>query len=124
MPVASCRRLRRGLPDYLTNSAQTIVRAYTMYRPLRVFFTLGGLMILAGLLPGARFLWNFFQGKGDGHIQSLILAAILLIVGFQVSLIGLIADLVNFNRKILEETLYRVRRIELNQRDEDKALDS
>lgn len=116
-------RLMRNLPDYLTNSAQTIVRAYTMYRPLRVFFTIGAVMVVAGMAIGSRFLYHYLNGNGDGHLQSLILSAILLIVGFQVSLIGLIADLVNFNRKILEETLYRVRQMELTTTELDAAED-
>jgi hypothetical protein len=62
---------------------------------------------------GLRFLYFFLQKGGAGHVQSLILAAILIIVGFQVCLIGLIADLVRLNRKMLEDALYRVRRMEL-----------
>jgi hypothetical protein len=73
------------------------------------------LMILVGVVPGIRFLYFWFTGSGMGHVQSLILAAILLIVGFQVLLIGLLADLVGFNRKILEEVLYRLRRLELDE---------
>ena len=106
-------RLMRGIPHYITNSSVAIVRAYSMYRPLRVFTALGALMIIGGILPGIRFLWFYFSGKPLGHVQSLILAAILLIVGFQVLLIGLLADVLSFSRKILEETNYRVRRLEL-----------
>jgi hypothetical protein len=84
-----------------------------MYRPLRVFTILGFLLILAGMVPGFRFLYFFIFKGSAGHIQSLILSAILLIVGFQVLLIGLVADLISFNRKILEEVLYRLRRVEL-----------
>jgi len=106
-------RLMRGIPHYIRNSGVTIVRAYAMYRPLRVFTIIGGLMIAAGILPGIRFIWFVISGEPKGHIQSLILAAILLIVGFQVLLIGLLADVLSFSRKILEETLYRVRRLEV-----------
>jgi hypothetical protein len=70
-------------------------------------------MIAAGLALGFRFLWYYLQGLGTGKVQSLILTAILLIVGFQTCLIGLVADLIGFNRKILEELLFRVRRMEL-----------
>jgi hypothetical protein len=96
-------------------SAATILRAYTLYRPLRVFFTIGGLMIAAGSALGLRFLYFLATGEGAGHIQSLILSATLLIVGFQIGLIGLVADLIGFNRKMIEETLFRVRRMELEQ---------
>jgi glycosyltransferase involved in cell wall biosynthesis len=112
-PKTRHSRLMRGIPDYLINSTATILRTYTMYRPLRVFFFLGGLMIAAGLALGFRFLWYYLQGLGTGKVQSLILTAILLIVGFQTCLIGLVADLIGFNRKILEELLFRVRRMEL-----------
>jgi hypothetical protein len=110
-PQTRPSRLMRSIPHYLVNSTATILRAYTMYRPLRVFSALGGLMILLGLVTGLRFL--FFYLRGDsGHVQSVILTAILLIVGFQVLLIGLVADLISFTRRIQEETLYRVRRLE------------
>ena len=106
-------RLMRSIPHYIANSTVTIVRAYSTYRPLRVFTAIGLLLIVLGMLPGVRFIWFVVQGEPRGHIQSLILAAILLIVGFQVLLIGLVADVLSFSRKILEETNYRVRRLEL-----------
>jgi hypothetical protein len=85
-----------------------------MYRPLRVFSLLGGLMIATGLLLGLRFVYlNYIVRSGTGLVQSVIAAAALLIVGFQVLLIGLVADLIGFNRKILEEVLYRLRRLEI-----------
>ena len=112
-PQTRKSRLMRSIPHYIVNSTATILRAYTMYRPLRVFFFIGGLMIAGGLALGTRFLYYYFSGMGEGKIQSLILTAILLIVGFQTCMIGLVADLINFNRKILEETLYRIRRLEL-----------
>jgi glycosyltransferase involved in cell wall biosynthesis len=119
-PQTRPSRLMRSLPQYLTHSGLTILRTYTLYRPLRVFLGVGALMIAAGLLLGLRFLYFFVISQGAaGHVQSLILAAILLIVGFQVCLIGLMADLIGFNRKILEEILYRMRRIELDQDPED-----
>ena len=118
-PPTRPSRLMSGLGDFLANSTATILRAYTMYRPLRVFSTIGTLILLGGLGVSARFLWYYLQGKGSGHVQSLILAAVLLIVGFQVLLIGLLADLIGFNRRILEEVLYRLRRLELA-RGEDK----
>jgi hypothetical protein len=111
-PQTRPSRLMRGLPHYLLNSTVTILRAYTMYRPLRVFTTLGGLLLAGGLAFGLRFLYFYFTSGGIGHIQSVILAAILLIIGFQICLIGLVADLIAANRKILEETLYRTRRAE------------
>jgi len=107
-------RLMRSVPQFLGVSAVTILRFYAMYRPLRLFLSLGGGMVAGGVLIGGRFLYYFLTGLGTGKVQSLILAAILTIVGFQVCLIGLMADLVRLNRKMLEEALYRARRVELD----------
>lgn len=102
-------RLFRNIRNYLVNSSVTIMRSFTMYRALRIFTMISIVMLLIGLAIGIRFLINYFQGTGSGMVQSLILAAIFLIVGFITFLIGLIADLVSFNRKILEEVLIRLR---------------
>jgi glycosyltransferase involved in cell wall biosynthesis len=105
-------RLMRNISHYVTHSTATIVRSYTMYRPLRTFSLLGTVILLGGLAVAIRYLYFFLKGQGGGHVQSVILAAVLLIVGFQVLLIGLVADLVGFNRRILEDVLYRLRRLE------------
>lgn len=112
-PQTRPSRLIRSITSFIALSAVTIVRFYTMYRPLRVFMTLGGVLIAGGVALGLRFLYFFLLNQGAGHVQSLILAAILTIVGFQVCLIGLVADLIQMNRKMLEEILYRVRQREL-----------
>jgi hypothetical protein len=112
-------RLMRSIPEYLANSSATILRVYTMYRPLRVFTIISGILILGGFILGLRFLYFYVIGQGSGHIQSVILAAVLLIIGFQVFLIGLVADLIGFNRKILEDVLFRLRRMELDERPQD-----
>ena len=115
-------RLMHNQYQFITSQIGTILRSYTMYRPLRVFSALSGLMILGGLGLGIRYLYFFLIGLGSGHIQSVILAAVLWIVGFQVFLIGLVADLIGFNRKIMEEVLYRVRKSEMEeQRIKDKG---
>jgi len=108
-------RLFSNIPQYLLLSGTTILRAYTMYRPLRVFTVVGLTLILLGMAGSLRFLYFYLIGNGAGHIQSVILSALLLIVGFQVMLIGLLADLIGFNRKILEELLYRLRRLEFGE---------
>lgn len=107
-------RLFRSIPKFLERSLTTMIRMYTMYQPLRVFFYVGVLCIIAGLIPSIRFLYFFFTTGGQGHIQSLIFAAILFIVGFNILMIGLLADIVSFNRRLVEETLLRVKRIELS----------
>jgi hypothetical protein len=93
-----------------------------MYRPLRVFSVLGGLFIIAGLVIAGRFLYYYIIGQGSGHLQSVILAAVMLIVGFQVILIGLLADLIGFNRKILEELLYRIRSLEVDHKEPNENM--
>lgn len=105
-------RLFKSIPSFIQNQVSTIIRMYTMYQPLRVFFYIGCLLVLAGLIPSVRFLFYYFIGQGEGHIQSLIFAAIMFIVGFQVLMIGLVADVISFNRRLIEETLVRVRRME------------
>jgi glycosyltransferase involved in cell wall biosynthesis len=114
-------RLIRNIPSFVALSAITIVRFYAMYRPMRIFLTAGATSIIAGGALGLRFLIFYLQGNGGGKVQSLILAAILSIVGFQVCLIGLIADLVGMNRRMLEDLRYRVRLLEL---DDDRPVDS
>lgn len=105
-------RLFKSIAQYIRLSGVTILRSYTLYRPLRVFLGLGISLILLGCLPGLRFLYLMAIGEGVGHIQSLVLAAILIVVGFQVVLIGLIADMISFNQKMLEDVVYRMRRLE------------
>ena len=106
-------RLISSIPKFLERSITTMIRMYTMYQPLRFFFYVGILCIIAALIPSVRFLYFFFATGGKGHIQSLIFAAILFIIGFNILMIGLLADVVSFNRRLIEETLLRVRRIEL-----------
>lgn len=111
-PPTRPSRLMRGISDYIANSSVTILRAYTLYRPLRVFSYAGLFLLAIGLVLLGRFLFFYFTGEGNGHVQSVIVAAVFLIVGFQTWLIGLLADLISFNRKILEEILYRERKRE------------
>jgi glycosyltransferase involved in cell wall biosynthesis len=103
-------RLIKSIPRFIERSVTTMVRIYTMYQPLRVFFLIGGVLTLCGTLVGVRFLWFYFTGNGGGHTQSLIFVAICLITGFQILMIGLVADVVSFNRRLSEEILFRIRR--------------
>ena len=111
-PPTRPSRLIHSLLSYLRNSGVTIVRSFTLYRPLRVFTTIGSLLLLAGLLLGGRFVFiRYLLGQDVNQVQSLILTAVLLLAGFQTFLIGLVADLIAFNRKMLEEVLYRQRQM-------------
>jgi glycosyltransferase involved in cell wall biosynthesis len=105
-------RLYSGMGTYLRKSMATIFRIYALYRPLKTFFAIGSVLVFLGLILGGRFLWYFFQGDRGGHIQSLILAAVFLITGFHTWLIALLADLISVNRKLSEDVLVRVKRLE------------
>ena len=106
-------RLFGSLYVYMKHSLATLIRIYALYEPLKVFLGLGGLLVAAGGAVVIRFLVFYLLGHGAGHVQSLILGAVLFIVGFQTISIGLVADLIGNNRSLLEDTLYRVRELEL-----------
>jgi glycosyltransferase involved in cell wall biosynthesis len=106
-------RLFKGIPEYIRRQVPSILRLYMVYQPLRSLSVVSGLFVLPGILIGIRFLYFYLTQRGAGHIQSLILATILLIVGVQIFVLGLVADLIATNRRLLEDTLYRVRRQEL-----------
>ncbi len=118
VPIATNPRTRESRLfgstwTYLKASAATIVRIYAMYEPLKVFGLIGLLVFAGGLAGAARFLFFWVTGEGWGHVQSLILSAVLMIVGFQIALIGLVADVISGNRKLIEDLLFRVRRMEI-----------
>jgi len=115
-PPSRPSRLYRGMGTYLRKSIVTVFRIYTLYKPLKTFFLTGSLQILIGAAIGMRFLWYFFEGDRGGHVQSLILAAVFLIVGFQTMLIGLVADLISVNRRLSEEVLIRLKKMRPTER--------
>lgn len=90
----------------------TIVRSFIMYEPLKFFITIGFFPFLSGLIIGIRFLVYMSMGQGNGHIQSLILASTLLLLGFMIWVVGFQADIIAANRKILEDIQYHVREID------------
>src|SRR5690606_21407096 len=98
-------RLFSSIPTYLRRSFVTLVRIYSLYEPIRVFWTLGAVMVSIGILIGLRFLYYyFFEPAGAGKVQSLILAAALSIIGMQTILMGLVADLIASSRSLIEDT--------------------
>jgi hypothetical protein len=110
-------RLFDSIWGYIKTSAATIVRIYAMYEPLKVFSYIGALIFASGLALTIRFLYYYFTGAGLGHVQSLIISAVLMIVGFPVLLIGLVSDMISGSRKLLEDLLYRIRVLELVERE-------
>ena len=122
VPVKTNTKLResRLFPSirvYLQRSLITMLKVYSMYRPLRLFTIAGGSTFLLGFAIGCRYLFFFFMGQTEGHIQSLILSAILLIVGFQIIMMGIAAELIAVNRQILEDIQVRIKNQEIRPKD-------
>ena len=119
-PETRPSRLFSSMWRYMKRSSTVITRSFVMYKPLKFFMTIGTILMLAGAALGIRFLILLGMGEGDGHIQSLILTAIFIMMGFQTITIGLLGDTIASNRKILEDVQYCVRKMEC---EEGKAAD-
>lgn len=102
-------KLVRNMFDYIRRSMFTMIRMFIIYRPFRFFAILAGMFFLVGSLIGLRFLYYFVFESGAGHIQSLILSAILIITGVQVGVIAVLSELLSINRKILEDIQKRLK---------------
>ncbi|RKX35634.1 MAG: glycosyltransferase family 2 protein [Verrucomicrobia bacterium] len=105
-------RLVRNIPDYVRRSIATILRVFIVYRPLRFFSLLSALTFLPGFILGLRFFYYFVIGQGQGKIQSVVLAAFLMGLGFLLLVIGIVTDLISVNRKLLEQANARLFEIE------------
>lgn len=105
-------RLFSSMFGYVKKSMLTIIRAYLMYKPMRFFITLGCIPFLIGTILGIRFLILFFMGDGTGNIQSLILCSMLILIGVITWVVGLLADLMAANRKILQEIQQKIRELD------------
>lgn len=121
-PPTRKSRLFKNMFQHIQNSGATMIRIYTMYRPLTVFVLAGMMVIMLGLAGLARFFYYFLQGAGSGHVQSLIFASISIMVGFQICVTGLVGDLIGINRKLLENVLRRVKNIELEEKQPRKKV--
>lgn len=105
-------RLMKSMYGYIKKSVLTVFRAFLMYRPLQVFTVIAMFFLIAGMAIGIRFLWFYFTGGGNGHVQSLILAVMLIIIGVQTALLGMQADVISANRKLLEDIQFRIKKLE------------
>lgn len=103
-------RLVKSIPRYIQRSIFTMIRIFVVYRPFKFFFSIGTVFFLVGFLLGCRFLWHWLAGGGRGMTQSLILAAVLMLMGTVFSMMAFIADLLSVNRQLLEDIQYRQRR--------------
>lgn len=113
-------RLFHSMWGYVKKSVLTILRAFMWYKPLYCFSVVASIPAIIGLGVTIRFLVYYFTGRGSGHIQSLILACTLLIIGFITFVIGLLADVIAANRKILEDTQYQIRKMHYDKQAEIK----
>ena len=108
-PAPRPSRLIRSIPSYVLNSLMTIVRISVVYRPFRFFCSIGLVLFLAGVLLGVRYLWLYLTaGPGGGHVQSLILASVLMGMGFQTIMVAFVADLLSVNRRLAEDNRYQL----------------
>ncbi len=105
-------RLFHSMRSYVKKSAMTIIRAFMMYKPLKFFGIIGMIPFTLGFILGVRYLVYMFLEPHAGHVQSLILAAILLLIGVQTFVVGLHADVMAANRKLIEEVKYHVKKME------------
>ncbi len=108
-------RLFKNIGEFVFKSGMISLRTYARYNALRIFTAFGSVAFVAGIILGLRFVYIFFAMPEQSalHVQSLILAAILLLAGFQMFLTGIVADLIATNRALLEDMSTRVRRLEL-----------
>ena len=111
-PKTRDSRLFRSVFRFMERSATTLIRMYAMYQPLRVFTALGFFVALIGLIPMVRFLYFYFFEDSAGKIQSLVVGSALLTVGVLTFFMGLVADLLNHNRALIEMALEKIRRLE------------
>ena len=105
-------RLMKSMYGYIKKSVLTVFRSFLMYRPLQVFTVIAMFFLIAGIAIGIRFLVFYFTGDGNGHVQSLILAVMLIIIGVQTGLLGMQADVISANRKLLEDIQFRIKKLE------------
>lgn len=111
-PKTRPSRLFGSIPQFLRLSGITFLRTYTMYKPLRVFFYIGTVPIVLGGATIIRFIYFAAIGESGGHVQSLVLGSTLVVLGVITWLIGMIADLIAFNRKLTEIALQRIDKLE------------
>ncbi len=114
-------RLVKGIANYVKRSMTTIVRIFATYKPLMFFWLISSVFMLVGLGAGLRYLVLRLLGQGEGHIQSVILAAACVTIGLLVFVLGFLADLLSVNRRLLERIEWRMRKLELKSLAREKS---
>ena len=109
-------RLVKNIPHYVFHSVLTIIRIVAVYKPFRFFASIGLLLFVAGAVLGLRFLYFYLAGEGSGHVQSVIVAALLLGLGIQAFMVAFLADFIGVNRALLEDIRHEIAEL----RDQDK----
>ena len=113
-PMLRKSKLVKNIFDYIFKSMKTTIRMFIVYRPFRFFIAIASMLGFAGIALVIRFLYFYLQGNGNGHIQSLIFAAVFLISAVQVGIIAILGDLLSINRKLIEDVQTRLKKLELN----------
>ena len=116
-------RLFRSIPHFVMRTGRTMIRSYAMYEPLKIFMAAGVFLMALGAIPIVRFLIYYALGNGDGKIQSLLIGGVLVLMGGICAMFALIADLIAYNRQLLEMTLEKVRRMEYDGAARDEQSD-
>lgn len=112
-PSTRKSRLFNSIPKFIERQLTSMIRMYAMYQPLRFFFYIGITFMVIGVIPVIRFLILYMAGNGAGHVQSLVLGGVFILMGFITFIVGLLADLINFNRQLIEMSLEKIRKVEL-----------
>ena len=117
-------RLFSNIFQHMRRSGVAIVRSYTMYEAFRIFFVGGVIIFAIGSIPYLLFFWRYLVNHMplSGHLQSLIFGAVFMILGFLVVFMGIVADLLSINRKLLEDIIHRLRRVEYGETDSEKLF--
>jgi len=116
-------RLIKNTPSFIAHQGLTLFRMYSVYRAFRVFLIFGVVVAIPGLIGFIRFFYFYFTSGGEGHIQSLIFSAVFVICGFFILMLGIIAELVSSNRKMIEKMIYKIRKLEMNHKNRTKDED-
>jgi hypothetical protein len=103
-------RLFRSTPEHVAKSMAAIVRSYMMYKPYVLFAWITAVFGLLGLIPFVRYGVLWARDREDGHLQSLLVGALLLILAFMSLMLGVISDLIRTNRVLIEDNLEHTKR--------------
>lgn len=106
-------RLIKNVPNHIWKAGWNIVRNIVIFRPLRFFGLIGIVLTTLGILPLGRFFYLYLMGNGSGHLQSIVIGAMFILLGYINLVLGLLGSAIGWHRKVTEEVLYRVKKLEL-----------